>query len=195
MPKAISMKHGLRFLFAALASFALCGEALAAEFEAATGKEVRGRCHMDSCDFFALEQVLPVKSTAKGTLYAVAFKSWSASYKNTGDDKEYDRPPVQVEKPEIKLNMVFCSKTKPVIFDYYDGAWHAGALRPGDESAVFGYNESAYYFYYAACHRYVTGDPVSKTAAAKFGYRFAQSPLNGGNLPDLGKLQPLDIVK
>jgi hypothetical protein len=189
------MKHALRFVPTTLAFLMLIHGALAAEFEAAIGKKGRGRCHMDSCDFFVLDQVLPVKSTARGTLYAIAFQSWSASYKNTDDDKEYDRAPISVEKPAAKLNMIFCSKTKPVIFDYFDGAWHAGALRPGDESAVFGFNESAYIFYYAACHGYVTDDPVSKTKALSLGYRFAESPLNGGNLPDLGKLQPLDAVK
>lgn len=184
-----------RLVFTALVSLALIGGAHAAEYKAAIGKQGRGRCHMDSCDFFRLDSALPIKSTAHGTLYAVAFQSWSAEYKRTDDDHEYDHPPISVEKPETKLNMIFCSKTQPMIFDYYDGKWHAGALRPGDESAVFGYNESAYLFYYAACHGTVTDDPVSKAAAAKFGYRFAQSPLNGGKLPDLGDLQPLDVVK
>jgi hypothetical protein len=189
------MKRAPRFAFTAFVFFALICGAGAAEFNAVIGKEQRGRCHMDSCDFFKLDSVLPIKSTVRGTLYAIAFQSWSAAYKNTDDDKEYDRPPISVEKPTAKLNMIFCSKTKPVMFDYYDEGWHAGALRPGDESAVFGFNESAYIFYYAACHGYVTDDPVSKTKAKRFGYSFAQSPLDGGNLPDLGKLQPFDVVK
>ncbi len=105
------------------------------------------------------------------------------------------RQPIQVEKPAAKLNLIFCSKTRPVMFDYYEGAWHAGPLRPGDEAAVFGYNESAYLFYYAACHGYFTDDPVSKAMAIKLGYRFAESPLKDGALPDLGNLQPLDILK
>lgn len=164
------------------------------EFDAATGVEGFGRCHMDSCGFFMIDAVAPLASSKGGTLFMVGSRLWSASYKPTNDDHEYDRRPVSIEPKTGQVSMVFCSKTDPVIFDYYDNGWHAADLRPGDESAVFGFNESGYQFYYAACHHFITKDPVSKAMALKLGYAFAQHPLGGAPLPD-DKRQPIDFMK
>ncbi len=59
---------------------------------------------------------------------------------------------------------------------------------------MFGYNESAYQFYFAACHRYITRDPISKSMAEKLGYRFAGSDVPDGF--DQGEsANPVDILK
>ncbi len=165
-----------------------------AEFAAAVGRTGYGRCHMGGCWFFIIEGVVPVGSTAFGILYAVSGKRWNASYKMHGDNDqhEYDRPPVSVSKQAPFIDMVFCSKTKPIDFVFYDGKWNAVQLRPGDPDAVFGYNESAYQFYWAACHNHITRDPYETALAKKLGYNFS------GGFGDAGsgaELQPFDVLR
>jgi hypothetical protein len=170
------------------------------EFAAAIGKTGYGRCHMDYCGFFTINAAAPIGSSKDGVLFAISETVWGAQYRPTDDDHEYDHPPISVEKKEPSITAVFCSKTKPTIFDYVPDpttklpSWISSPLRPGDENAVFGYNESAYQFYYAACHRYITHDPVSKPMADRLGYHFA-----GTDLPnDFGQSQnanPVDVLK
>ena len=108
------------------------------------------------------------------------------------DKHEYDRPPISVSKSERFIDMVFCSKTKPTFFGFYDGKWNAEQLRPGDQDAVFGYNESTYQFYWAACHNHITRDPYETALAKKLGYNFS------GGIGDADrntKLQPLDVLR
>ena len=150
---------------AALAFIGTCGVANtpvhAAEFAAAVGRTGYGRCHMDVCSFFIIDRAVAVGSTSSGTLYAISGRGWDATYKMRGenDQHEYDRPPVSISKPAPFIDMVFCSKAKPIFFGFYDGKWNAEQLRPGDPDAVFGYNESTYQFYWAACHNHTTRDP------------------------------------
>ena len=163
----------------------------AAEFAAAVGRTGYGRCHMEECSFFIIDHVVPVGSTAFGTLYAVSGKQWEATYK-VGEN-EYDRPPISVSKPEQFIDMVFCSKTKPIFFGFYDGKWNAEQLRPGDPDAVFGAVESTYQFYWAACHNHITRDPYKTTALAKkLGYNFSGG---FGDADHNNELQPFDVLR
>jgi hypothetical protein len=195
MSRKVNMVSSMfRILSAVLfAIIAFVASAYGAEFDAAIGVEGSGRCHMDSCDFFIIDAVAPLGSSKRGTLFIVGSRLWSDGYKPTEDDHEYDRPPISVGSKTSQISMVFCSKTDPAVLDYYEKGWHAGDLRPGDESSVLGFNESAYQFYYAACHHFITKDPVSKAMALKLGYTFANHPGNG-NLPD-DKRQPIDFIK
>jgi hypothetical protein len=164
------------------------------EFDAALGKTGYGRCHMDSCEFFLIDQVVPLGKGRDGTLFAYASRDWDADYKPATDDHEYDRPPVRVNPQKARLNVIYCSKARPTMFDYFEDKWHAAGLRPGDETAVFGFNESAYQFYFAACHHFITKDPISKTMAQKLGYTFAKRASDGDNVSDGGR-QPMDMLK
>ncbi len=89
--------------------------------------------------------------------------------------------------------MVFCSKTKPIFFGFYDGKWNAQQLRPGDPDAVFGSVESTYQFYWAACHNHITRDPYETTALAKtLGYNFSGGFRDADNN---NELQPFDVLR
>ena len=175
----------------------LTSAASAAEFDAAIGKTGFGRCHMDGCSFFIIDAAVPVGAGKDGTLFAISARVWSAEYRMHGDNDthEYDRPPVSVGEKTPELSMVFCSKVRPVSFYYGEGKWHSADLRPGDESAVFGYNESAYQFYYAACHHFITRDPVSKAMATRLGYQFAKHPSEENVADSDDKRQPMDMLR
>jgi hypothetical protein len=109
-------------LVAVLFSFSAQSQAAGVEFDAAIGKTGYGRCHMDSCGFFIIDSAVPVGSNKDGTLFIISSRDWGAEYKVHGDndEHEYDRPPVSVSKPVSSISMVYCSKTKPVTFDYYE---------------------------------------------------------------------------
>jgi hypothetical protein len=183
---------------AALALIWTCGVANtavhAAEFAAAACRTSYGRCHMDVCSFFIIDCAVPVGSTSSGTLYAISGRGWDETYKMRGenDQHEYDRPPVSISKQAPFIDMVFCSKAKPIFFGFYDGIWNAEQLRPGDHDAVFGYNESTYQFYWAACHNHTTHDPYETALARKLGYNFS------GGFGDTDRnieLQPFDVLR
>ncbi|HUB63043.1 MAG TPA: hypothetical protein VL996_01095 [Methylocella sp.] len=197
LPGAIPAGRLLPPILAVFALLAPAAHAGNAEFDAAIGKLGYGRCHMDSCDFFTIDTAVPIASTKEGTLFAISDRVWSAGYKAHGDNDlhEYDRPPVSVGKQSSEISMVFCSKTKPVVFNYYDDKWNSVDLRPGDENSVFGATESAYQFYFAACHHFITHDPVSKNMALKLGYPFANEPAKIDAVPSEENRQPLDMVK
>jgi hypothetical protein len=168
------------------------------EFDAAIGKVGYGRCHMDGCGFFIIDAAVPIGSTKNGTLFAISDRTWSAEYRAHGDndDHEYDRPPISVSKQSSGISMAFCSKTKPVLFSFFDNKWNSTQLRPGDEAAVYGATESAYQYYYAACHHFITHDPVSKAMALKLGYEFAkESAKNDDQADGETNVQPLDVLK
>ena len=130
-------------------TFCLQAQALRAqEFAPAIGRTGIGRCHMDTCSFFIIEDAKPVDSAKGGTLFAVATKGWQNEYKAQGDDDthEYDRPPVKIGEPTVILSFVFCSKTRPIEFFYQGSRWASTRLRPGDERAMAGALEYAYVF-------------------------------------------------
>jgi hypothetical protein len=130
----------------------------------------------------------------KGALFAVSYRGWDATYRHTEDEREYDRKPVRVSKPENRISIVFCSRTDPVNFDFFDGKWNETPLRPGDDDAVFGANESSYTFYLAACHNYITKDAnLPADLATKFGYDF-HGGFPNSTVGGTGR-QPADMLK
>jgi hypothetical protein len=178
--------------------FLVAAPATAQEFAPAIGHTGIGRCHMDVCSLFAIEDAKPVGSTKEGALFVVAAKQWENAYKARGDndDHEYDRPPVETGKPETAVSFVFCSKTKPVEFFFTDGKWSSSALRPGDEAAVSGAMEYAYVFYWAVCHNTIVKDPVSANMAMKLGYHFNDIPSQSFDTGTTGNnIQPFDVLR
>jgi hypothetical protein len=185
--------------FACLSYFLfLFPEANAQEFAAAIDQVAIGRCHMDECSLFVIEDSKPVGSTKEGTLFALAAKSWENEYKARGgkDERERDIAPMKAGKHGTFVTFVFCSKTKPVEFVYRESKWIAHALRPGDDAAMSAAEEYAYVFYWAACHDVISRDPLSAQLADRLGYRFKGHPAPddaaGKSGPDL---QPMDVLR
>jgi hypothetical protein len=129
------------FLFAS-------SRANAQEFAAAIGQVAIGRCHMDDCSFFVIEDSKPVGSTKEGTLFAIAAKSWESECRGRGgkDERERDTAAIKAGRHGPFVTFVFCSKTNPIEFFYRDSKWLADTLRPGDAEAMSGAEEYAYVF-------------------------------------------------
>lgn len=70
-------------------------------------------------------------------------------------------------------------------------------LRPGDENSIFGFNESAYQFYFAACHNHIMRDPYATASIAlakKLGYNFGKSDTSNPASSE-EEVNPLDLLK
>lgn len=164
------------------------------EFVAAIGRQGYGRCHMDECGFFVIDASAPVGTNRNGTLFAISYRAWEASYRPTDDEHEYDRKPISASKQENRISFVFCSKTEPANFDFSDGKWSETPLRPGDDDAVFGVNEFSYTFYYAACHGYITKSAnLPSDLAEKLGYHL-HGGFPGGAIQGTDR-QPFDMLR
>ena len=183
----------LRFLFAACA-LAVSPFAQAAEFEAAVGRTGFGRCHMLECGFFVIDDVAPIGSGKDGKLFALSLRSWSNEYRDRQSGDPYSAPPKTTGKPEkSSLTFVYCSKTRAAIFSYFDTGWQSTMLQIGKASAMSGASETAHTLYYAACHRFITRDPVAKEMASKLGYKSADGTSNAADLS--GSDDPFTMLK
>lgn len=138
-------------------------------FSAILDKRIRSRCHMGSCGWFALTASSIEAKVRDGVLYRVDSHWWSAEY----PDADYDAP-AALEDDGQDSSLVFCSLTRPATFARDGGNWSVSMLSPNDPEGVFGYNISAYIFYFAACHGVVTdaGDAMTGLAE-RLGYRIS----------------------
>lgn len=175
---------------------ALAAPAVAAEFDAAIGKTGTGRCHMDNCSFFSIQTAIPVATVKDGSLFTISELSWSSDYKPRDDGDEYAQPPLHTSPKTPDAYLVFCSKTRPMMF-FLDGPkWTGFALRPGDEQAIAGATESAYSSYWAACHHFIAKDVYSTAKlAAKLGYHFSGGYPNGDDGETGPIKEPRDLLK
>jgi hypothetical protein len=186
------------FLTSAVVSPA-CGED-DIEFAAAIGMQGYGRCHMDECGFFVIDAAAPIATGKDGVLFVISLREWSAEYRMRGDNDqhEYDRPPISVTTPTSRASIVYCSKKRPILFDYFDGSWNGAPLRPGDQGAIYGANESALQFYFAACHRFITRDVYASATlnlAKRLGYHFDDADKWAKGEAGADQIKPLDVLK
>jgi hypothetical protein len=171
-----------------------------AEFAAAIGIQAYGRCHQDTCGLFIIDQAAPLGTGKDGMLYVISGRGWEAIYRQHGvnDTHEYDRPPISTTKPSALMQMVYCSKSRPITFYYYENAWQWAPLRPGDQDAIFGAIESALQLYLAACHRFIVRDLYESRVQAtikRLGYHFSEND-SWGKDGDAGSgIHPLDMLK
>ena len=173
----------------------LARAAAAIEFEAGIGPTVHERCHMDNCGFATLQSSVPVATVRDGTLFALSGVGWGAEYEQRQDDRdEYSFPPKSISPKKPFIWMAFCSKTRPYMFYFGEGSWQATPLRPGDDQAVFGFNESAYQDYWASCHHFFpTDEALIAKMARRLGYNL-HGGWPGGDAPEQIK-QPYDLLR
>ena len=169
--------------------------AAAVEFEAGIGPTVHERCRMDTCGFATLQSSVPVAVLRDGTLFAISGVDWGAEYARRQDDlDEYSFPPKSIGPKSSFIWMVFCSKTRPYMFSFYNGEWLATPLRPGDDQAMSGFNESAYQNYWASCHHFFpTNEALIAKMAPRLGYNL-HGGWPGGDPPEQIK-QPSDLMR
>jgi hypothetical protein len=168
-------------LFAALSILAS-----AASLDAATAAELlRGRCHMDVCSWFSIEQRDLVASSPAGALFKMSVRTWTSTHPNGTYDKRTRRV-----GGEAGDEYVFCSKSRPAVVDPGDkpGTWIAAVLVPIGQPA--GAAEAATARYFAACHGVALNSEADLDRYAQaFGYKA------DGEGEQLDLKRPEDILK
>jgi len=142
------------------------GAALTASTFAATAAELhRGRCHMDMCTWYSVEEKEPAGSNAQATLFKVTLKIWTSRHRGGNYDKKASR--TGGEASTFYFN---CSKAKPAIIESQDGKWMAAFLNLAEPA---GFQELAVMEYFVVCHAFDVDKPSTRfgVAARKFGYR------------------------
>lgn len=81
---------------------------------------VMGRCHMDSCWWWKVEDSQIMKSNGQGTLIKVLAKTTSVDYpRSVVDKKGYpDFPPKKAKWENATETFIFCSTQLPAYFNY-----------------------------------------------------------------------------
>ncbi|MER8567434.1 lysozyme inhibitor LprI family protein [Mesorhizobium sp. M0924] len=178
---------------AELLNLTISGE-LAPEGSAATmsnsivGRRIQGRCHMDYCGWFSIEKRSIAARAPDGVLYKVESRYWESKH----PEGTYDTPAPLKDNGRSDW-YAFCSLTRPatLFHDSTENNWVVSTLSPNDQSGIFGYNESAYTEYFAACHDFeitdVYGQMISK--AKRFGYRVGAEAVKQERLSD-----PIDYL-
>ena len=129
-----------------LAIISLTGPAVAAELH-------NGRCHMDYCSWFSIEEKDLVSSNPSGALFKVTTRGWSSHHPNGSYNRRTRRT-----GGESTASFVFCSKDRPALIFQDESKWVAHTLAPGVQNAVYGYNESAYKRSFVVCHAVAPND-------------------------------------
>lgn len=132
------------------------------------GQRIQGRCHMEYCGWFSIEKRTIAGRAPDGVLYKIENRYWSSHH----PDGSYETPAPLKDEGRGDWD-VFCSLTRPAIIQHIQNEWSASTLSPNDASGIYGYNESAYIQYFAACHDVEITDVYDQmTALAKrLGYR------------------------
>ena len=144
-----------------------------------------GRCHMEICSWFSIEEKELLGTSSDGALFKVVTKWWESEHPGG----EYEQR-ARRTGGEQTVSYFFCSKTRPALIWADDkGEWNASHLAPGSPLGPSGAAESATRQYFVVCHAMSTDDDVIEEAK-KFGYPPTEFP------PDDRKLtRPEDFIK
>jgi hypothetical protein len=144
--------------------------ALAAQTEHVQAGELhRGRCHMEQCSWFSIEEKDLVGTSVHGALFKVRSRDWQSSHPNGSYDRQSRR-----SGGDESTNYVLCSKRKPaVIFPNSNEATsELIRLAPGNLDAIAGATEYVNMYYFAVCHGLI---PKNEQDIERLGKRFGYS--------------------
>lgn len=110
---------------------------------AASAELLRGRCHMDVCTWFSIEERGIVASNERGALFSARIRNWSSEHPGGS----YDKPARRRDDGE-GVGYFFCSRSFPAVL-VQDGGWTAYAIDPDLPSGAFW---SAAENYLGVCH-------------------------------------------
>jgi hypothetical protein len=146
---------------------------------------MQGRCRMDYCAWFSIENRDIVGSNASGALFKVISKKWTSHHPSGSYDKRRPRM-----GGDTSTSYYFCSKTKPsAIWKDDVGLWKVAVLNLASPS---GAEENAVIEYFAVCHGVQSGHDTSDTFDA-LTKRFGYAPVEAADLRDVAR--PEDVLK
>ncbi|WP_181175136.1 lysozyme inhibitor LprI family protein [Mesorhizobium sp. B2-6-1] len=152
------------------------------------GRRIQGRCHMDYCGWFSIERRSVAARVPHGVLYKVESRHWETKH----PEGTYDTPAPLKDNGRSDW-YAFCSLTRPatIFHDSAENSWVVSTLSPNDPGGIFGYNESAYTEYLAACHDIEITDVYGQMAskAKRLGYRVDAEAVKQERLAD-----PMDYL-
>lgn len=131
------------------------------------GQRIIGRCHMDGCSWFQIDDRSLEGHSSNGILYRIEGQEWSSVHPNGS----YETPALLADEGNSEW-YAFCSLTNPSVV-FKDGPeWRGITVSPSSPGVIFGYNESTYVRYYAACHNLEFDGSEEKNIrmGLKFGY-------------------------
>jgi hypothetical protein len=153
----------------------MCDAAAAAELH-------RGRCHMDICTWYSVEDKEPAGSNAQASLFKVTLKMWTSKHRGGAYDKK-----APLTSGETLTLHYKCSKTKPAAIESADGKWTAAFLNLANPA---GFEELAVMEYFVVCHGFDLDKTRFDAAARKFAYRKVSDTPNSIELD-----KPEDILR
>jgi len=161
-----------------IAGFSMAGSVHSAEL-------MQGRCHMDRCSWFSIENRDIIGSNSNGALFKAEAKGWISHH--PGGDYGKPRPRTG---GEISTGYYFCSKTKPsVIWESDAGRWTVAVLNVASPS---GAEENAVIRYFAVCHGMQSGQDTT-ASFRELAEKFSYSPFKPADLREVSR--PDDILK
>lgn len=133
------------------------------------GELFMGRCHMNQCSWFSIEERDIIGTSVHGALFRVRSRDWQSAHPNGAYEKRTPRT-----GGEESTNYVFCSKRKPAVMfpNGRDVKSQIIRLAPGNLDAIFGATEYANMYYFAVCHGIT---PKDENDIPRLGKRFGYS--------------------
>jgi hypothetical protein len=180
----------MRFLLLSLLMTLSTG-AFSAEYSALEEKLIAGRCRMNSCWWFSIENAQMMGASKAGELFAISTKRWSASCPQSKcGRRSFDG---------TATSFIFCSRTHPAWIGKQDddpNKWTFQLLGPGSPDAAAGVWEGVHVMYWAACHALDVGDPFDAKLGQRYGYPTALPKFHEDS-DAFGKefSNPFDILK
>jgi uncharacterized protein len=115
---------------------------------------VMGRCHMDSCWWWKVENTQSIQSDSEGELIKVSVRTTSVEYTSVEVEKKGypDLPPKKAKWEEATETFIFCSSKFPAYFDYDKKQNKFVGLVFGDSS---GATEGVENLYAHICHNVI----------------------------------------
>ena len=130
----------------------------------------QGRCHMNECSWFSVEERDIVGSTADGALFKTVMKTWVSEHPDGDYEKKRPRRGVGTS-----VSYFFCSKSRPaVVWESQPGIWEADFLTPGSPLGPSGAAEAATVEYFVVCHG-LSPEGGFAEMGKRFGYPPAES--------------------
>ncbi|GJD93147.1 hypothetical protein [Methylobacterium iners] len=148
---------------------------------------LRGRCYMDICSWFSIEERSIVGSNSQGALFKVSMRGWESRH----PDGTYDRPAPR-KGGQISTSYHFCSRPKPAVIVPTDrGGWQVDYLALNTPYGPPGALENVTATYYAVCHGVAASNPAAFVELGRrFGYLAMEEAPEGSPIA-----RPEDILR